>query len=138
MAKVSYEDLEKLASIIMKKIEEEFAVKKMSGNLVRTVEIKASADSIEISIPAPTYNMLEFQRRGAIVHTYHGSYASKLDKEGSEFFVYPNGEHKGSHKIYPRNHIGFVDRVIREAVDEWTAMNSNKYRKTKETDTGGQ
>lgn len=136
MAKVSYEELEQLASIVKRKIQDEFAIKKMSGNLVRTIEIIASSDKIEIVIPAPTYNMLLYQSKGVVLPTYKGSYASKLDKEGSEFFVYPNGTRKGSHKVTPHNHIGFVDKIINEALNEWYGVIGNKYSEKKRTDTG--
>lgn len=135
MAKVKYNELEQLAFIVKRKIEEEFSLKHLSGNLARTIEIVGSADSIEIVIPAQTYNMLMYQTRGVIVPTYRGSYASKLDKEGSEFFVYPYGSRRGSHKISPKNHIGFVDRVIEEAIEEWLVM-FPKYEEKGRTDTG--
>lgn len=138
MAKIDYNDFEQLAFILKRKIEKEFSLKKMSGNLVNTIEIKASPDSIQVSIPAPTYNMLEFQRKGVIVPTYHGSYSSKLNDVGSEFFVYPNDGRQGSYLVKPHNHIGFVDRVVKEAISEWLTTNARKYRKTKETDIGGQ
>lgn len=136
MPKIKYEELEQLAFILKRKIEEEFSLKKLSGNLVNTIEIVGSADKIEISIPAPTYNMLAYQTKHVIIPTYHGSYASKLDKEGSEFFVYPYGTRKGSHKVTPRNHINFVDRVISEAIDEWLSFYSTKYEEKGRTDTG--
>ena len=136
MAKISYGELELLASIVKKKIEDEFAIKKLSGNLVKTIEIIQSQDKVEIVIPAPTYNMLLYQSKGVVVHTYRGSYASKLDKEGSEFFVYPNGTRKGSHKIAPHNHINFVERVINEALQEWYGQLGQKYQEIKRTDLG--
>lgn len=138
MAKIKYEELEQLAFILKRKIEEEFSLKKLSGNLVNTIEIVGSADKIEISIPAPTYNMLLYQTRHVVVPTYHGSYASKIDKKGSEFFVYPYGTRKGSYKVTPHNHINFVDRVIKEAINEWMAFYSTKYKEKRRTDTGEQ
>ena len=133
---LSNEDLEELASVIVEKIKEEFAIKKMSGNLVRTIQVVASEDKVEIIIPANTYSMLQYQTRGVIVPTWHGSYASKLDLEGSEFFIYPYGTRKGSFKVYPRNHIGFVDKVINEGVNEWLAR-KGKYTKGKVTELEG-
>lgn len=138
MDSISYEELEQLAFIFQRKIQEEFSIKHLSGNLANTIEIVASDDNIQIIIPAKTYNMLLYQTKGVIVHTSHGSYASKLDKEGSEFFIYPNGTIKGRRKIKPRNHVGFVDKAIRDSIDEWLLSLSGKYEETKITDTGGE
>lgn len=116
---VSHEDLEKLAQIILKNIREEFEIKHLSGNLVNTIEVVNTPDGIQIVIPAQTYNMLLYQTKKVVVHTSHGSYASKLDKEGSSFMLYPTGTRKGSHRINPGNHKGFVDKVIESSINEW-------------------
>ena len=118
---LTHQDLEDITFIILEKIKEEFQSKHMSGNLVNTIEIKNTPETIEIHIPAKTYNMLTYQTQGVVIHTNRGSYASKLDKEGSEFYVYPNGTRKGSKRIKPGNHKGFIDRVIDEAISEWMA-----------------
>ena len=115
-------ELQLLASIIVKNLKEEFRLKHLSGNLVNTIVVEEMADEINIRIPAKTYNMLLYQEKGVVVHTSHGSYASKLDEEGSSFMVYPNGERKGSHRISPRNHRGYIDRVITASVREWEGI----------------
>ena len=66
--------------------------------------------------------MLLYQEKGVVVHTSHGSYASKLDEEGSSFMVYPNGERKGSYRVNPRNHKGYIDKVITASIKEWEAI----------------
>ena len=136
MATISYEDLEKLAEIIIKHIEKEFEIKHLSKNLVNTIEVQATNEKIDIIIPAKTYNMLLFQTKGVIVHTGHGSYASKLDKEGSEFYSYHSGSRKGSKKIKPGNHKGYVDRVIMDAIGEWMSI-SGRFDEKKVTEFGG-
>lgn len=116
------EELELLASIIYKNLQEEFEAKHLSGNLLNTITIENLGGEINIKIPAQTYNMLLYQSKGVVVHTSHGSYASKLDEEGSSFMVYPEGTRKGSHRIYPRNHKGYIDKVISLAITEWQGM----------------
>ena len=115
-------ELEMLASIIVRKIKEEFSLKHLSGNLTNTITVEMLGDEIKINIPAQTYNMLKYLEKGVVIHTSHGSYASKLDEEGSTFMVYPEGSRKGSHRINPRNHIGYIDRVINESIREWTGL----------------
>lgn len=123
--RISNQELEKLANLIVLKIREEFGEKHLSGNLMNTIEIKVADGDIQVVIPAKTYNMLTYLHEGVIVHTSHGSYASKLDKTGSEFFIYPKSVEKGrkgSFKIKPHNHIGYVERVINSAIKEWLAQ----------------
>lgn len=119
-------ELQMLSEIIVRKLKEEFAIKKLSGNLVNTITVEMQSNEIKINIPAQTYNMLLYQRKGVVVHTSNGSYASKLDETGSEFFVYPEGTRKGSHLIRPHNHKGYIERVISEAITEWRGLISGK------------
>lgn len=133
---LTHSDLEMLTWTILDKFKEEFAIKHLSMNLVNTIEVHNNPDGIQIVIPAKTYNMLLYQTQGVVVHTSHGSYASKLDKEGSQFYVYPNGARKGSKKIKPGNHKGYVDRVINEAINEWM-VKLGKFDSKKITDFGG-
>jgi hypothetical protein len=104
---------------MISKLQDEFQEKHLSGNLIRTVDVIIDEDNIRIEIPAPTYNMLKYQKEGVVVHTNHGSYASKLDIEGSSFMIYPNDSRKGSFRIHPGNHQGFVDKVLKSAIQEW-------------------
>lgn len=119
-------ELRMLSDIIMRKLKEEFSVKKLSGNLINTITVEMLGDEIKINIPAQTYNMLLYQRKGVVVHTSNGSYASKLDETGSEFFVYPEGTRKGSHLIKPHNHKGYIERIISEAITEWRGLIAGK------------
>ena len=107
-----------LALIIVKNIKEEFMIKKMSGNLANTIEVYEAGDGLHISIPAQTYNMLKYQKEKVLVHTSNGSYASRLDEEGSEFYVLDKETGK-RHKIKPGNHKGFIDKVIADSINEW-------------------
>ena len=119
---ISQSALQNLARIIVKNLQEEFAVKKMSGNLIKTIQVEEQEGDIKIIIPARTYNMLLYQTKGVVVHTSHGSYASKLDIEGSSFMVYPYGTRKGSYRVSPGNHKGYVDAIIQKSLVEWTSQ----------------
>ena len=94
---VSNIDLSALQRIIVDKLNEEFSLKKLSGNLKNTISVEATANEIQIKIPAKTYNMLLYQTKGVVIHTSHGSYASKLDTVGSEFYAYSK---KRSRDVY--------------------------------------
>lgn len=115
---------DELGLCIYTALKKEFGEKHLSGNLLKTIQVISTGDGdYIIRIPAETYNMLLYQKEGVIVHTSHGSYAKKLDEEGSSFMVYPNDNRKGSYRINPGNHKGFVDRVIKEALLMWKASN---------------
>ena len=118
MARVTDDQLLMLSFLIVKKIKEEFAIKKLSGNLLNTISVTEDADGIHINIPAKTYNMLKFQVEGVLVHTSNGSYASKLDMVGSEFPLY-DSEGKYIGRAKPHNHIGYIERVLLSAIEEW-------------------
>lgn len=122
MAKIDQKDLELLAEIVVKNIKAEFEIKHLSRNLVNTMRIENLGNEIKIYIPAQTYNMLLFRQKGVVVHTSHGSYASKLDQEGSSFMIYPGDTRKGSFRTKPGNHKGFVEKVIQESIREWNGM----------------
>ena len=74
------------------------------------------------------YNIKLAEKKGVVVKTYHGSYAEKLNEVGSEFFVYPGYNRKGSHKATPHNHIGFADNAVNNAIQVWTGMMKEKYK----------
>ena len=113
--------LETLRDIIIRNLQEEFQEKHLSGNLINTIKIENLGDKINIHIPAQVYNMSLYQSQGVVVHTGRGSYASKLDKTGSEFYIYPNRGSKGSFKIKPGNHKGYIDKIIDKSIKEWTS-----------------
>lgn len=122
------EELRKLGEIIIRKLKEEFAIKHLSGNLVNTITVEMASDEINIRIPAQTYNMLKYLEKGVVIHTSHGSYASKLDEEGSSFMVYPEGSRKGSHRVSPRNHKGYIDKIINSSIQEWKGLVGGKVK----------
>lgn len=115
----SKEELKLLAIIINQHLQVEFYDKFLSGNLKNTIEIEDLGKEIRVHIPAEKYNMLQYQTKGVVIHNGRGSYASQLDEEGSSFMVYPLGTKKGSYKVSPRNHIGYIDKVIDESIREW-------------------
>lgn len=114
--------LEKLANIIVSNLKEEFEIKHLSKNLINTIKISYNNEEVRIEIPAQTYNMLLYQQQGVVVHTSHGSYASKLDKEGSSFMVYPGEGRKGSYKTEPGNHKGYIDKIIHKSLSQFIAQ----------------
>ena len=116
---LTHKDLEELAQIILEKLQEEFEVKHLSGNLMNTIEVQNYDDKIEIIIPAQVYDMLLFKNKGVIVHKGNGSYASQIDEEGSEILVNGGEGENGFKKVKTGNHKGYVDRIIKEAVNDW-------------------
>lgn len=123
---ITQEDLVKLTDLILLKLKKEFEIKHLSKNLINTIEVETLNGEVLIRIPAKTYNMLTYQTQGVIVYTSHGSYASKLNEEGSSFYVYPNNSRKGSYKINPRNHKGYVERILKESLEEWQNLLKGK------------
>ena len=126
---VGEKELELLARIIVEKLREEFSIKHLSGNLINTIKVENLGNEIKIHIPAQTYNMLLYQSKGVVVHTSHGSYASKIDEEGSSFMIYPGETRSGSFRVNPRNHKGYVNKVIDSAIREWRGTLGNKVKK---------
>lgn len=118
---VGEKELERLANLIVAKLTEEFSAKHLSGNLLNTIKIENMGNEIKIHIPARTYNMLLFQTQGVVIHTSNGSYASRLDESGSEFYSYSQGTRKGGKRVKPGNHKGYVDRIINSAISEWSS-----------------
>ena len=127
MSKIAEEDLNRLTQLIVDNIKENFATKKLSGNLINTIQVYNTESGVKIEIPARTYNMLLFQKQGVVVPTSHGSYASKLDDEGSSFIIYPGEGRGGSYRIYPRNHKNFVETAISNALNVWLESIKSKY-----------
>lgn len=108
-------DEKRLAENIYKQVRREFAKKHMSGNLAKTMHFHKTNNGYVVTIPAEIYNMYQYQMHGVIIPTGKGSYASRLDKEGSKFFIY---DKKGGRRwIEPKNHIGYVDESIRKAIN---------------------
>ena len=126
---VGEKELELLARIIVEKLREEFSIKHLSGNLINTIKVENLGNEIKINIPAQTYNMLLYQSKGVVVHTSHGSYASKIDEEGSSFMIYPGETRSGSFRVNPGNHKGYVNKVIDSAILEWQGLLGNKVKK---------
>lgn len=99
----------RLATQIMNNIRQEFANKHLSMNLVNTMTLEMTNDGCVIRIPAQVYNMGQYLKQGTIIYTGTGSYAEALDIEGS----YVLGRKIG-------NHIGWIGRVVNQAVSTWT------------------
>ena len=124
--KVSKEDLLILVNFINEEIKADFMMKKLSGNLVRTISIHETDEGYEIEIPAEIYDMYQYYAHKVIIPTGKGSYASELNDKGSEFIGYDS---KGRRKKYsPYNHKEFVDRAIHSAITKWTLMMQTKYK----------
>ena len=127
-------DAELLVKLIVKNIKEEFAIKHLSGNLARTIKVYRTGDNeFAIHIPAQTYNMLEFQKHGVVIYNGQGSYASKIDNQGSQFLIYPQEGRKGSFRIYPGNHQGYINKVINRSIMELTSLSQSRVLKVEDT-----
>ena len=126
MSQPGSKELALLSEIIVKNLLAEFEEKHLSGNLMESIRVESLEDEIKIYIPAETYNMLEYFRTGAVVKTYRGSYASKLDEEGSSFRIYPGGKTSNSFKANYGNHKGYIDRVINQSLREWSGLLGGK------------
>ena len=98
--------LEQLSSIIIKNIEEEFAIKHLSHNLVDTIKIEYGNNEIKIHIPAEIYDVEEYKTKKVIRYIGKGSYASSLDKKSD-------------------NHTGYIDRIINNSIQEWLGLTGN-------------
>lgn len=113
MATLTEMDLQKLATIIVQKLKAEFAFKHLSGNLIRTIKVENLGDTINIVIPAPVYDIGEYKSKKVIKYTGKGSYASDLNERGE-------------------NHKGYVEKIINEALMEWTKSYQNASFKKEE------
>lgn len=122
---VSDEDLMTLANLIVENIKKDFESKHLSGNLVNTLYIEKTQDGVRVVIPAEKYNMPLYIRKGVVVHSGAGSYASTLNEEGSIIRLPGNG--RGRPKdIKKGNHIGYIDNAIKNAIETWREMISEK------------
>lgn len=119
-------ELEKLAEIIVRNLNEEFEAKHLSKNLINTVVVRNYGNEITIEIPAQVYDMRTYQEKRIVVHNRNESYASKLDEEGSSFVVYQNGR---ARTIRPRNHKGFANRIVDDAITERKGSLDGKVKK---------
>lgn len=99
-----------LANIIVKHLQAEFSIRHLSGNLVNTIKITQTKNGYAIEIPAEVYNILLYKKKGVIIYTNNGSYASKIDHTGG----------------FSGAHVGYVNRVINNAIQEWLAVNEIK------------
>ena len=128
--KLSKEDLQELAECVRQAILNEFAMQHLSGNLMNTIKVETDdEDKVQVIIPAETYNMYQYFMHGTIIPNGRGSYASKLNDEGSAFMVYW-GTSANPHRklVEPRNHIGYIDKVINDAVNDWLMKKKDKYK----------
>lgn len=101
---------ESLKDIILKHLEAEFSVRHLSGNLINTIVVTPTENGYEISIPAQIYDIRLYKREGVIVYKNMGSYASKIDYTGG----------------FSGAHVGYVERIINNALQEWIAVNDIK------------
>ncbi len=125
-----------LARSILNSLNDEFSEKKITGNLLDNTYVIETPDYTEIHILAPSYDFYEYFINGVIMPPKKGglplSYADLLDAYGSRFTIYwetPAKSRSGKitpgrgniHKMekYPKNHIGYVDRVIAEGIQNW-------------------
>ena len=102
-------DLNKdLAYKIAEELQNEFAQVHLTGNLMNTIEVKATENGATVEIPAQLYDIDRFLETGEIVHDKgDGSYASQIDTTGG----------------WSGKHTNYVDRCIKRAINRWKAEN---------------
>ena len=106
MDELSLSNEEQIARLIKQKIQAEFAVIHLSGNLADTVEVKKTRRGWSVEIPAQMYNVDLYRHTGAIVYDeIDASYAAAVDETGG----------------FSGTHVGFIGRCIKAAVQEWAA-----------------
>ena len=113
-------DLQSLANMVAEAVKDDFRRVHLSGNLMDTIIVQKTERGYKVEIPAQVYDMKLYQTRKVIVYKA-GSYASKLNDEGSEFFDYKRWKW-----VMPRNHIGYADRAAHEAAEQWAKMNGKE------------
>lgn len=94
-----------LARQIVNGIKKDFEIYHLSMNLVDTITIEKYDNKAVIHIPAKTYDMYKYVKDNVIVYNNRGSYASRLNEEGSYIF----NKHIG-------HHIGYIDKAIDDGI----------------------
>ena len=102
----------KLALLIQEKIKQDFESVHLTGNLMNSIHIEQSGDSILINVDAPTYDISRFKKEGVIVYNGLGSYAQEVDDTGG---------FSGKHKDY-------IERAINDAINDWMSFYGIKGR----------
>lgn len=78
--------LTQIPKSIVNSIQENFAVIRLSGNLVNTMQVsQVGANEVQVHIPAKCYDIKLFKEKGVIVYggnAGHGSYAEKVNYTG--------------------------------------------------------
>lgn len=123
---VSDEDVMALANLIVENIKKDFEDKHLSGNLINTMYIEKTQDGVSIVVPAEKYNIPMYIRKGVVIHSGTGSYASTLDEEGSIIRLPGNGRGRPKDKKIG-NHVGYVEKAIKDAIETWRNMIEEKY-----------
>jgi hypothetical protein len=125
-----------LGNYILECLYEEFLNKHQSLNLLNTTQKSTMymprSSICNITIKAPKYDTAEFIRTGAITYV-GGSYAQKLDKEGSSFYKYkvqhsPSEPKKNWRKVIvaPKNHQNYVSKIVYSAIFKLTQLVGNQ------------
>lgn len=113
-------NLQSLANMVAEAVKDDFRRVHLSGNLMDTITVQKTEDGYRIEIPAQVYDMKLYQTRKVIVYKA-GSYASRLNDQGSEFFDYVHWRW-----VMPRNHVGYADRAVHEGAEIWGQMNGKE------------
>lgn len=105
-------DLQILADLIKKNIQEDFTDVHLTGNLMNTIKITRTTLGFEIDIPAELYDLNVWYEKKVIVHTNQGSYAQIVNEEGG----------------FSGQHINYVERSITKSINEWLQKIGRKAR----------
>ena len=120
--------VDELAVFVVENLKKEFSEKYLSKNLIRSIETRKNGNIVQIIIPADIYDFKTFFTKGAVVKTNTGSYANKLDVEGS-WFTYYNKKGKKRKKVSPKNHKGYVQKVVDDAVSKFVSKHRDIAKK---------
>lgn len=100
---ITEEMIQDLALMIMNEIKVDFEQVFLSGNLRDTLYVEPTENGVNIVINAEMYDLLQYKKKGVIIYTGEGSYASEVDKVGGFSF---------KHKDY-------INRAIQSGISQW-------------------
>lgn len=105
--KITKKMKKKLANFIVEEVKKEFAFIHLSKNLLNSIEIIETKESVIINIDPKRYYMATFRKTGKLKFTPSGkSYASEVDKRGGL-----SGKHKG-----------YVSNCINKGIQKWLSF----------------
>jgi len=108
---ITEEDLFQIARYVEAFARKDFETVFLSHNLADTIWVSGASDplggkSFKVHIPATKYDINEFRKTGAVIHTPEfGSYAQLVDVKGG----------------FSKEHRRYVERAVEDAIMEWAS-----------------